>query len=427
MRTKEKWLYRGLMIFFGFTIACLYLSVVIGGPLGNPEIYTHYILYIEALITVPIFIYGYNKHSRDLLPHARNWTIAVLAYLFFELINTLLFSFDHSELLVDGVYWLFFFGMFYLGASKQFWKFILSYSVIIVVATMIATIFELTTMNVSYLSMRSHGDESSYIYKIQLGFESIIILLTYYTLTKQKKGTLIAAIAFSLYFILQFFFQKRLPLFRMSLVTVLFLWIVNRSFTASKMLKNSVVMIGVLVLAFSLVPDEYYEATYNRFVSGGSISNTTETDGRYLIAGKAISTTMENPRTFMIGNGLGSFVLGYFYGKEVRVNGRSVEGIGVTEIGLATYFMRYGIIFIFLIYGYLIILLLKRKRYKGNPLSLACWLYLLIFTFMSIIGESFPYVNTPFHTLMVAASMGYLSSYNSRKKHTPLVLDRHSL
>ncbi len=423
---KEKWIFRGLMVFFAFTIACLYFSVVMRA-FDLREVFARYILYVEAALCLPLLLYGANNYSKELLPSAKKWIKIVQIYLLFEVINTLLFSFGHSELLADGVFWLFFIGMFFLGSSEKFWSFILSYSSIIVILTMILSIVELTTMSVSYLNLRGMRDESSYVYDIQIGFEATIILLTYYTLTKQTKGTVIAMVAFAFYFMLQFFFQKRLPLFRMTTATIVLLWILSHSFSIGKMSKIIVVLIGVLILAFSFVPDEYFEATYDRFFSGGSISKTTESDNRYLIAEKAIDVTSSDPRTFLFGNGLGSYLLGKFYGKEVPVNGRMVEGIGVIEIGFATFFMRYGVVFVLLIYGYLFSLILKWKRFKGNQLAMACWLYLLIFTMMSMIGESFPYVNTPYHTLLVAASMGYLSSFNSREKNVIILLNRHSL
>ncbi len=424
--TKGRWIYRGLMVFFAFTIACLYLSVV-RGALGYGEVFIRYILYLEALVAIPVFIYGRSHHSHKLFNNSRSWGLVITIYLGFEVINSLLLNGGEGELLADGVFWLFFLGMYYMGASEEFWKYILSYSLIILVVTMVMSAIELTTMNVSYLSLRGQRDASSYVYNIQLGFESVIILLAYYTLTKQKKATIVAAVAFAFYFMLQIFFQKRLPLFRMTMATLLFLWLINRSLSFSKTAKTTAIIIGVLIALFSFVPDEYYQATYDRFFSGGSVMKTTESDSRYLIAEKAIKVTSENPWTFLFGNGLGSYLEGNFYGKQVQVKGRSVDGIGVIEIGFATLFMRYGVIFVILMYYKLFKVLLYRRKYAGNHLAMSCWLYLFVFTVMSMIGESFPYVNTPYHTLMVAASLGYLSSSSSRKNNEVHLLSIRSL
>lgn len=411
---KEKWLFRILMLYFAFTILCLFMGAI-SRAFGNGDVYVRYILYTESIIVIPLLSISYKNYHKNLQKGTKSWIYFVMIYLLLEIFNTLLFSEIHSGIMADAVFWLFFVSVFFIGANERFWGYILKYSFVIVFMTMMLSAFELITMDMSYI--RGQRDQSSYIYDIQLGFESITILLVYFTLTKQKKETVIAAISFAFYFMLQIYFQKRLPLLRMLLLTIMYFGVVKKYMNISRMTGVSIVTLGALLIAFSFVPDEYYEATYNRFFNAGSISKTAETDERYLISEKAISITAQNPRTLIIGNGLGSYLIGDFYGKLIPVGGRMVDGIGVTEIGFVTCFMRYGLVFIILIYGKLLKLLCRHKMYRKNPLAEACWVYLFVFTLMSIIGESFPYVNTPFHTLLVAASMGYLSSVNIYKPH----------
>ena len=392
-----------------FSIVCRYLAAInhAGG-----ERYIQYMLYMEAIICIPLLVYSINNDRSNLFLSGKQFITFVAIYMIFEGVNQIIFIGNLSYLFPDAVFWIFFISMFCFGASKNMWKSFIPVALIIISFTSFYTLYEFATLNTSYII--GQRDENSYIYQIQLGFAPATLLLVYSLLCKKKTYFTISILVFGLYFVLQFFFQKRLPLLRISLFLIVLLYIISKFSSSNQKVKTYILVITVAVVSIMLIPEEYYNATIDRFFQGGSVEQTTKTDERYLIVEKALVVTTNSLRTLLFGQGLGGYILGDFYGKFLNVNGRQVDGIAAIEVGAATIIMRYGFIFFFVLYGYITRQLVSFRKYKKNPLAIACWSYLLVFFIMSLIGESFPGVDTPLNTLLVAGSMGYLSSPQSR-------------
>lgn len=412
------------MIYIVYSVVCRYLFAI--NRFSGGENYIRYMLYIEVAISVPLLFYSFSHYSKDVTPRNKSWAIFSLVYLLgLELLNTFLFSSIYSYVVVDFVFWCLFFAMFFLGSSEDFWKMFMTYAVIILLFACAESVLELATNTFTYI--RGAVDESSYLYDIQMGFDVLQIILVYFVLTKQKTLTIITLVAFAFYFVLQFLFQKRLPLLRILLI-VFFLIYASRSWLSRTRMKSLYVIIAIVaVVAVSLIPAEYYSATKERFFERGSVAETTETDSRFLIAGRAISHTFNNPKNLLIGEGLGGTITGDFIAKTINANGKEVDGIAEIEVGAATIFFRYGILFFIPLFFKFLEVLFKFKRYQRNPLALSCWVYLAVFIIMTFIGESFPGSQTPINTLMVAGSLGYLCSPYSKSQKGFFEINRHNL
>lgn len=415
---------RLVLLYISYSILCRYLYAI--NRFSNGEVFIQYSLYAQTLLCIPFLYYAYNQYKINFCQKNMIWITFSMFYLFIvELLNTLFFSDVYNYIIPDMVFWCFFFSMFLLGASEKFWEMFMAYAVLIVLFTCFASIFELTTKTYSY--MRDAWDNESYLYDVQLGFSVLHIILVYFVLTKQKHNRKITIVAFAFFFILQFIFQKRLPLFHNFLIIV-FLFYVSRRFVKKITMKYMfLVLLVVTLLSVFFIPDKYFNATVERFTERGNVTKTVETDTRYLIAGRAVSRTLDNSKTILFGQGLGGTLLGNFGGKTIKYQGKEISGIVEIEFGAVTVFYRYGIIFFIVIFGKIIMVLLQFGKYRNNPLSITCWTYLIVFLIMTMVGESFPGVSTPIFTLMVAGSLGYLSSYNATKKSGYFVSSYKSL
>lgn len=401
-----------LMIFIAFSVICRYYNTINIGMGG--EQYIQYMLYFETLLSLPLYIYTYKNYSSCMYKSSNKWIRLVGVYVVLDVLNAILFADAVNSVIPDMVFWLFFISMFYMGSSEKMWGCFASVSLGIMLLTSYMSIREITTLAFNYL--RENNNPDSYIYGIQMGFAPVTFVLVFFLLKNYKYQTMLSLGIFGLNFILQFFFQKRLPLFRMFLFILLLVYLINTyKYICHKKILLCLIAVSAII-SLSLIPNEYYSATLDRFRSEGSISKTTSSDDRYLFCKNILERSLDSPTKLLFGHGTGSAILGDFGDKQVKVNGRMVNGVTSIEIGAVTIISRYGVIFFFLIYGYICKILTKYKTIKNNPLSLACWSYLLIFFVMSIIGESFPEIDTPITTLLVAGSIGYLSCPSSRIK-----------
>lgn len=421
---REKWIHRCLMIFIMYSVASRYLSAI--NRFSGGERYIQYLLYIEVAISVPLLIYSFSYYSNNFKKNTTQWvSISLIYLLLFELVNTFIFNSIHTYIVGDFAFWCFFFSSFFLGSSEAFWEKFFSYSLVILVFTSLVSVLELSTSSFSYI--RGEWDESSYLYDVQIGFVVLHMLLAYFILSRQRRNLIILLTVFVLYVVLQFYFQKRLPLFRILLIMLSLIYITRIWFKISKAAYITLVGIVVVVISLNLIPREYYNATLDRFYERGDISETASSDSRYMIAERAISYTVEDPKALLFGQGLGGTLTGNFYGKTIHENGKEINGIAEIEVGAVTIFFRYGIVFFLILFGKMISLLRKVNLYKNNPLALSCWAYLLVFVIMSFVGESFPGSATPIHTMLVGGSLGYLSSPHAKRKSGILVTNMHAL
>lgn len=397
-----------LLLFLVYSILCRYLvSITDNGR------YLGYMLILEAGIVIPLLFYV-KKYSIFLLKNSSDWMKLCCVILFFELINALIFLEHYDYVIQDAVFWLFFFSLFLLGANQHFWDYFIPCCVMVLIVFSLLSLLEIVTGNFDYMMFRGGVVEGSYLYDIQAAFAPAGMVTTYYILSNRRKETIAMLFVFFFYFILQFFFQKRLPLLRVLLCVIFMLYTIRTMFPIKKSIGIVFVLIISSIVAFIFIPKDFYDATINRFFQGGTLSETAQSDGRYLIAEKAMALTFDNVRSLLFGQGLGGYIEGDFWGKSIILSGRTVEGISEIEVGAVTILLKYGILFLFLLYGYMASLIFKYKSIRKDALSQACWAYLAVSFIMSIVGESFPGVATPFSTALLAASMGYLSSKNSR-------------
>ena len=384
----------------GYSVFVTYLPSIVSGV--DDETLYRFMLVMEYAITFPLLYYaakcGYNI----------KWGKIVAIYMTFELINAYLFLPIHEFIRGDFVMWSFFLGLFYLGQQKEFWNYFLPFCVIILFITSLMSAYEIITSDFNYI--RNKRDEDSYIVKISMGFLPVALALCYSILTKNKRNILICSGVFAVYFIMQFYFQKRLPILRIVLYLALLMFVFKEKLT----FKKGILMMSMLALLFvglyRYVPTELTTATIERFTERGNVSETTQSDERYLIAAKAIYETLESPRTILFGLGHGGVRFGYYFGKVIMINGKEVDGLPTDiEVGIVTLFYKYGICFVLIMYSFLFKLLFGYRKYKDDPLAVSCWLYLAVFVFMSIVGESFPTIGAPLSAALLAGSMGYLA------------------
>ncbi len=370
----------------------------------------------EGLLCVPLLVYSSKKYSNSFTSSTRLWCYSIMGYMVLEAFNSLLFNPDHFEIYADIILWIFFLAVFYLSASKFFWHNFFKWAMAIMIIASLLSLVELYFGNFSY--MRGEWDDNSYLYSIQLGFNPIVLVLGYNLLSRHKRGTILSIIIFVFYIVLQFYFQKRLPLVRGALIVFLLLYILRKEMNFKKVIPRAFLIVTISAIGlFYFVPKEYSAATFDRFYEGGTIEETAEEDARYMILEKAMDVTFSSPRTALFGQGLGGVVKGFFYGKTIiSPDGREMDGLSSFEVGAGFIVFRYGLIFFFIIYGYIARLLLRLKRYRGDPIAMSCWLYLLVFFIMNFVGESFPGVYDGLNIAMLAATMGYLSSFNPSRQ-----------
>lgn len=373
------------------------------------------ILLGEGLLAIPLLVYGYTHFSNRFNSSTRRWCLFVLLYMVFEFFNSFLFTPAHDTYIKEIVFWLFFLSIFLLSSSKVYWSYLLKWSVGIVVLASVLSLYELLFNNYSYI--RGEWDENSFLYNIQIGFAPFLLVLCYSLLVKDKRNIIITIIVFVFYIGLQFYFQKRLPLARCLLSIVLLLYVLGTNLKMSKFLPSVVLLLTIIIggLVF-IVPKQYVDATIGRFTQEGTVQQTTQDDIRYLILERAMDVTFSSPRTAIFGQGIGGVVLGDFYTKTVKdSNGNERPGLTQFEVGAAHITFKYGLVFFFVMFGYMLRLLLRVRYYKKDPLAMSCWLYLTIFFVMCFVGESFPNVFSVLTTVMTASSMGYLAYYGKGK------------
>lgn len=407
---KENWIINALMVFSIYSIAAFYYGAL------DIRIFMYLMLYIEAIICIPLLFYSKSHFGIFFKEKTRLWAfIGILGYMIFESMNTLMTSSVHDSIIRELVFWIFFVAIFFIGNSELYWSKFLKTAVLILLITSALSLYELMFSNFVYL--RGQWDDNSYLYGIQVGFEPLVLLLCYYILTF-KKNRMLALLVISIFVffvVLQFIFQKRLPLVRCVMILAMLYYTMRERLKGSRALTISILLIMILFVGYKyLVPQEYAVATSERFTNEGSLSNTINNDNRYLIVEKALAETFDSPWRALFGRGVGGIALGNYYSKTVEINGVERPGLSTFEVGAAYIIFRYGLVFFFIMYGTIFKLLLRYKKYKNDPLALSCWMYLSIFFFMTIIGESFPSVRGVLSVMLLAAAMGYLSSFNRR-------------
>lgn len=406
---SNRLLYLGTMVLIVCSVLGFYYKAI-----GQPGLLS-FVLRVEAIGGVLILYYAYNKHHSLHTQGTIRWTFLIFAYMLMELFNAMLFA-KYREDYFDIVLWIFFVAMFYLGSSPNYWKYYLRWGLFAMIIASFLSLSELLFGGFSYL--RGQWDEDSYLYSLQIGFIPVPLFLCYYILNQKKKYyTLFSIFIFLFYVILQFIFQKRLPLLRIVIIIVALFYILRARYSLAKRTRMAtLLLIAVIISIVFLVPRQYYTATSQRFFQHGTAEQTVQQDERYLILDRAMEVTFDSPRTVFLGQGLGGVVPGYFYGKTVTVNGREMDGLSGFEIGAATLWFKYGIFFVLIIYGFMAKLLLRYRDYKKDPIALSCWLYLLVFFIMNFIGESFVSTHTVITTATLAPSMGYLSTFKKTNK-----------
>lgn len=407
---KDNWIINALMVLSLYSIAAFYYGAL------DIRIFMSVMLAIEAIICIPLLIYSKFRFSFSFKEKTRHWALmGILAYMFFESINTLMTSSVHESIIREFVFWIFFVAIFFIGNSELYWSKFLKTAVLILLITSALSLYELMFFNFVYL--RGQWDDNSYLYGIQVGFEPLVLLLCYYILTF-KKNRLLALLVISIfvfYVVLQFIFQKRLPLVRCAMIIAMLYFTMRERLKGSRALPISILLIIILFVGYKhFVPQEYAVATSERFTNEGSFSNTINNDNRYLIVEKALAETFDSPWRALFGRGVGGVALGNYYSKTVEINGVEMPGVSSFEVGAAYIIFKYGLVFFFIMYGTIFKLLLRYKKYKSDPLALSCWMYLFIFFFMTMIGESFPSVRGILSVMVLAAAMGYLSSFKKR-------------
>lgn len=398
-----------LFVFLSFSVLCKYLAIT-----KESTVYIQYNLYFELLLCIPLFCYAQKNINRLKIRYNSQWYQTFRLFLIIEFLVGIVYSGVLSFIVGDTAFWIFFLALFFLGMSREFWRFFFPFGLVIAIFTSFLSIQEISSGAMTYL--RDAFFEDSYLYKINQGLAPIAMVAIYYTLLKKKYYALLSIVIFVFFIALQFFFQKRLPLLRCSLYVVFFFFVLKHSFSTRKRIGIIIISIIVLLVGLFFVPSELSSATIDRFFESGSISKTTQNDDRYLIAAKVVDETLSNPRSILVGQGIGGFLLGDYCGKTIIINGKTTLGIIGFEIGSATLLFKYGVIFFFLYFGYIFRLLLQYKKYLKDPLTMSCWVYLMVYFMMTLIGESLPDVDTPLVTCMVAGSIGWLSSSNSKNR-----------
>lgn len=398
-----------LMAFLVYSIICKYLQAI--NRQSNGGVYLQYMLLVETLLCIPLYYCCKKKYSRFVSPAGNNFISFIVIYLSFEILNTMLFSPTWYYIRIEAVYWILFIGAFYMGANREFWKYLTPTILFSLLLSSVLSLSEISTGTLSYIRAETNGiNMDSYLYDIQIGFTACSFALIYYVLKDCKYKRMIAIGAFVLYVCLQFFFQKRLPLARVFVTICVLLYIVKKYRNNIKISKLYICgILALMVGAITYVPQELISATIDRFFEGGTASATVSSDSRYIIMNKALETNFSSPISFLFGHGLGGCVLGDFEGKMINIGGVAHDGLSEFEVGWACYFFKYGIVFILMFYSFILRKLWQLKSYLSDPLALACWGQVLITTLFSILGESFPNVSVPFSTFLLASSLGYLS------------------
>lgn len=376
------------------------------------EIAFQIMMRLEGIIGIALLYYGFR--NRKAFPQQTlHWCIFIVVYLILEIVNSSLYAEVHTPIIGEIVFWLFFFGLFLYGASDSFWTKYTKWGVVIVLIACVLSLIELYYGNFTYLRAERDTDANSYLYKVQIGFVPLFLLLGYYLLEKKKNTSVFMIIAFVLYVILQFIFQKRLPLVRCVMTVIMLLYVLKGRIGFSKTIPNAILLFSIILIGvISFAPKEYVNATMDRFTKEGSVSQTAQDDERYHITEDAMTLTFSTPRTILFGQGLGGAVRGYFWGKTViDKTGKEMDGLESFEVGAANAIFKYGIIFFIAMYGFILKLLLNFKKYRHDSLALSCWLYLFVFFVFNFIGESFPNYNSIIFTAALAPCMGYLASF----------------
>ena len=400
-----------LMAFVVYSVLCKYFQAINRDNDGG--VFLQIMLQIETLIAIPLLLLCRKKYDYCINSQGNNWIALICIYLCFNILNALAFSPTTKYIFIDVVYWLVFVSFFYLGASKNFWRYFTKTILIIFLISSVLSILELISGSFNYLRSEVGINSDSYLYDIQIGFTPCCFALIYYISSNSKRDKYIAILAFAFYFFLQFYFQKRLPIARIIFTIILLMVIVKKSKYAVKIPSNTV-LVTLLVLAAALfyLPKELFRGTIDRFFMEGTAAQTIQRDARYMILDKVVDHTISSPRTFMFGEGTGGCALGNYEGKQIIVNNVSVDGMSEFEVGWASYFFRYGFVFLLIFYLYIFKVLSHFKRYLYDPLAMACWAQIAIVTLFSFLGESFPNVSVPIPTILLASSLGYLSSKN---------------
>ena len=410
LSSEEKKLFLSLMIFLICSVLGYFFKAV-----GQPLLFS-VVLRVEVIGGILLFWYSYSKYNHLFSQQTRRWTFFVFVFLILEFGNAMLFA-QHRSGSYDFFKWVFFMGMFYIGATPKFWMYFLKWGIIIMIIASVLSAMELIYGGFSY--MRGEWSEDSYLYQLQAAYAPIMLLLSYYLFTPHKKYTLITITLFAFFVILQFYFQKRLPLLRIVLTIVVLMHFLRKKSGFTKQFRMIVLLVIVTVVGIVyFLPKQYYEATIDRFFERGTMEQTVEQDARYQILNSAMEATFSSPRTVFFGQGMGGYITGYFWGKKVVVNGNEVDGLATFEIGPACMWFQYGIFFVVLVYGFMARLLFGIKKYKRDSLALSCWVFLLVFFIMNFVGESFPTIHTVLMTATVAITMGYLASFNRRRENT---------
>lgn len=400
-----------LMAFVIYSVICKYFQA---NNRDSGGIYLQNMLKMEAVIVIPLFCYTLKAYRQRVFNYANSFIDFLIIYLSANILNTIIFSPSYDYILIDVIYWMSFVSFFYLGTNPKFWKYFVKTILIILIISSVLSLKEIVYGgNLSYLRSEVGINAESYLYDIQIGFSVSSFALIYYYFNHNNRERSIAIATFVLYFFLQFYFQKRLPLARVLFTLFVLIYLVRKTNVTAKISLGYYFLIPLLmIMAFTYIPKELIDATVDRFFENGSATETVVNDGRYKILDAVLSHTLSSPRTILFGEGTGGCAIGNFDSKYITVAGQFVQGVSEFEVGWCSYFFRYGIIFLIVFYKFLY------KNIRGvridytDQLSIACWGQILILFVFSILGESFPNVSVPISTILLASSLGYLSTKN---------------
>jgi len=286
--------------------------------------------------------------------------------------------------------------------------------VIIMAVGIVVNLFSITLADTF---LRRLLDDQTLAYELQYLLQpSCFFILLFKRLTTTEKR--IVFVAFALYSIEQILFQKRLPLLRISLFIIAFLYISwyfseNRK-QRYKLLVNRVVVIltalslsALTVYSFGFNLGTYFTALYERFYEKGSFQETLANNARWEI-GEVFYEEVARSREVIAGRGLGSVVFSSSFHME---DDRGMGFRPAAEMGLPTMMLKGGVILI-CYFVVLLFFLFKRLKYaRMSILKLAFWSTAFIW-FLLIYGEGFILGGvSSLNEVVIAYSIGGALSY----------------
>jgi len=276
--------------------------------------------------------------------------------------------------------------------------------------------------------IRGLTDGPTLAYSLQ-GLLVPALFLIFQMRTLKRNDRVVVIIGFALYFLEQVLFQKRLPLARIFFMIGILSYITSNwrlyggqiTIVAKNYFRYFI--FGAFALGFMMLVGfnlfDYVQATLDRFGTSGEVTETVESDARWLI-GEIIFDDLKDNNELIVGRGLGGVVYSNAFHLETAAGEKYRSA---SEMGIPTILLKGGFVFLGIVLVILFMALRAYKYVKISQIAFACWVVVFIWV-VFLYAEGFIGSMRNINELIIGYSIGILLRITKLKRRWPVLLQR---